>query len=116
MSESKNIKKTAVVGMGALGLLFGKKLTQELGKDNLRYVLNKARKRRYKENGIKINGESVSLGIIEENTKGDPADLVIFAVKGKDLQSALKSAENQIGLDTIIISVMNGLTSSPPVR
>jgi 2-dehydropantoate 2-reductase len=111
LSDSKTIKKVAIVGMGALGLLFGKKLTQNLGKDNVRYVLNKERKKRFEKNEIKINGELVSLGIIEEKTKGDPADLVIFAVKGKDIQSALKSAKNQIGIDTIIISVMNGITS-----
>jgi len=111
MEKPKAIKKVAIVGMGALGLLFGKKMTQNLGKDNVRYVVNKYRKKRFEESQIKINGESISLGIIEEKTKGYPSDLVIFAIKSKDIQSALKSAKNQIGIDTIIISVMNGITS-----
>lgn len=80
MEKPKAIKKVAIVGMGALGLLFGKKMTQNLGKDNVRYVVNKYRKKRFEESQIKINGESISLGIIEEKTKGYPSDLVLSLI------------------------------------
>ena len=47
--------------------------------------------------------------------EGDPADLVIIAVKGYDLPQAIEDIKNQVGPDTIILSVLNGVESEKQV-
>lgn len=106
-----SIKKVSIIGMGALGVLFGGILTKKLGKQNVDFVVNKDRKARFFKNGLTNNGEACDFNLVDEDEKGRPADLLIFAVKGVDLESAIDSARNKVSDNTIILSLLNGVTS-----
>lgn len=106
-----SIKKVSIIGMGALGVLFGGILTKKLGKQNVDFVVNKDRKARFFKYGLTSNGEACDFNLVDEDEKGRPADLLIFAVKGVDLESAIDSARNKVSDNTIILSLLNGVTS-----
>ena len=107
MSE---IKKTAIIGMGALGLLYGNKIKEEKGNDAVSFIVDEDRYLRYKDRHFSICNENKSFNIeLADNAK--PADLVIVAVKYNALESALNTMRNVVDDHTIIMSVMNGITS-----
>ncbi|MFA7533053.1 MAG: 2-dehydropantoate 2-reductase, partial [Tissierellaceae bacterium] len=53
--------------------------------------------------------------LVDEEEMGRPADLLIFAVKGVDLDSAINSAKNKVSENTIIISLLNGISSEESI-
>jgi len=105
------IEKVSIVGMGALGILFGGFLTKKIGKENVEFIANRDRIRKFQELGLTSNGKPCDFNLVDEEEKGKPADLLIFAVKAGDLESSIKTAKNKISDKTIIISLLNGITS-----
>lgn len=106
----KEIKKTAIIGMGALGLLYGSRIIENLGEDSVCFVADGDRVRRYRESSFTVNGQEKQFALVEAGA-AEPADLVIVAVKYNALPAALETMERCIGRDTTIISVMNGINS-----
>lgn len=104
------IENVSVVGMGALGILFGKYIQDKMGKESVSFVVNKNRMKKYVQQGIICNGERGSFNLIDEEIKKE-TDLLIIAVKATALDEAIKTAKNQVGENTIIISLLNGITS-----
>lgn len=104
------IENVSVVGMGALGILFGKYIQDKIGKESVSFVVNKNRMKKYVQQGIICNGERESFNLIDEEIKKE-TDLLIIAVKATALDEAIKTAKNQVGEKTIIISLLNGITS-----
>ena len=104
------IENESVVGMGALGILFGKYIQDKIGKESVSFVVNKNRMKKYVQQGIICNGERGSFNLIDEEIKKE-TDLLIIAVKATALDEAIKTAKNQVGEKTIIISLLNGITS-----
>ncbi len=106
------IKKTAIVGVGALGVLFGRQIAAALGKDAVCYVADKQRIERYQRDGVYCNGEKLDLCFIDRDDPAvSPADLLIFAVKYPAIQDAVEAARHLVGERTVIISLLNGITS-----
>lgn len=108
----KEIKTVAIVGMGALGLLFGHVIEEHLGPDTLCYLMDSSRYERHGSGTVTINGRSHRLPC-RRAEDAVPADLVIVAVKYPALQSALDTMEKAVGEDTVIISLLNGISSEP---
>lgn len=104
------INKTAIIGMGALGLLYGNQIQESLGKEAVSFVVDQDRYDRYQNRKFTICGEDKEFNI-ELSSEAKPADLVIVAVKYNALKSALDTMKNVIDEHTIILSVMNGITS-----
>jgi len=104
------INNVSIIGMGALGLMYGDVLTKALGKDAVSFVLNSERVKSYEGRRFTCNGEAKSFKTVSENEAAQ-ADLVIVAVKYNSLSSAIKTMKNCVGKDTIILSVLNGITS-----
>lgn len=104
------INKTAIVGMGALGLLYGNQIQEGLSSDAVSFIVDKDRYDRYKNREFSICGAKKNFNI-ELSDDAKPADLVIVAVKYNALESALDTMKNVIDDHTIIMSVMNGITS-----
>ncbi len=105
------INKVTIVGMGALGVMYGDFLTGKLGKECVEFVANKRRVSKYKEDGIFCNGKRCDFSVVDEDEKGSPADLLIFAVKSTGLEESIQTVRNKVSRDTIIISVLNGISS-----
>lgn len=106
----KEIKSAAIVGMGALGMLYAGLITDTAGSDAITFVAEPDRVEKYKNMKFSINGIPKKFTITDSRTC-TPADLVIVAVKYTALPSALETMANCIGPDTTIISVLNGITS-----
>ena len=105
------IQSVAIIGMGALGILYGDFLTGKLGREHVGFVVDEGRMARYSESVFTANSRPCDFRLIPAGQKGEPADLVIFAVKATALEQAMKDAANQIGENTVILSVLNGTTS-----
>lgn len=105
------INKITIVGMGALGVMYGDFLARRLGKECIEFVANETRINRFKEQGIFCNGEPCDFLLADEEETEKTADLLIFAVKATALEEAIHTVRNKVSEDTIIISLLNGISS-----
>lgn len=105
------IEHVAIVGMGALGVMYGNQLTNRLGRENVGFVADAARRQRYAGRTLTANGKPCDFRMIPSEETGHPADLVIFATKFMALEQAMEDAANQIDDHTILLSVLNGISS-----
>ena len=106
----KEIKKVAIVGLGALGMLYGTHIIRHRGQDAVSYVMDADRLARYKDAVYTVNGEVVDLPKVSKEEVGI-ADLVMVAVKYTGLSSAYDLIRACVGPETIVMSVMNGISS-----
>ncbi|CVI67806.1 2-dehydropantoate 2-reductase [Clostridiales bacterium CHKCI001] len=106
----KQIRAVAIIGLGAIGGVVAPGLEQALGHGNLRVVAGGKRKERL-ENGVIINNKVWKFSVIDPKESTTPADFVIFAVKNTQLKEAIEDARNQIGPNTIVMSLLNGVES-----
>lgn len=106
----KKIQHVSILGMGALGVLYGSHMARAMGLDHVTYVMDEARYEKYKESLVYCNGEEIHFRCIPDS-QARPADLLIVAVKSTGLDSALDVMKTSVGEDTVILSVMNGITS-----
>ena len=106
----KPIETVHIIGLGALGMLYGSVIEANLGPGHVSFVMDAARYDRHRNEEYKINKEPVSFLKIKSDDAA-PCDLVIVAVKYTDLDSALETMKNSVGEDTLILSVMNGITT-----
>ncbi|MTT31123.1 2-dehydropantoate 2-reductase [Terrilactibacillus sp. BCM23-1] len=107
--------KVAIIGLGAIGCTLLPYLKKEIQPSYLRIVAGGERKKRLETQGILINNEHYNLNVVSPETDMDPADLVIVAVKYNQLNQAIKDIKNQVGKNTIILSLMNGITSEEEI-
>jgi 2-dehydropantoate 2-reductase len=105
------IKTVSIIGLGALGVLFGHRLSGHMPHDDLRIIADPGRIAKYRSEGVFCNGEVCDFNYLVPGEKSSPADLLIFAVKFTGLKKAIEDAANQVGPDTIIISLLNGISS-----
>ena len=106
----KQIRQIAIVGMGALGLLYGEQVADALGYDAVSFLVDDQRFERYKEYVYTTNGRVMQFNMTR-SSEAKPVDLVIVATKSTGLESALDVMAPAVGKDTIIISVLNGISS-----
>lgn len=105
------IKTVTIIGLGALGILFGHQLSKKMPSGNLRILADKERIEKYKKTNIYCNGELCNFSYITPEVKMTPADLVLFTVKYSGLNAAIKAVQNQVGDNTVILSALNGISS-----
>ena len=102
------IQKVAVIGLGALGILFGHRIQERTPPGTLTVLADAARAARYGRDGVYVNGNMCSFHF---ETSGEPADLILFAVKFAGLEAAIETAKPSVGPNTIILSLLNGISS-----
>lgn len=110
----KEIKKVTLVGLGAIGTAYGSLLHDALN-ESFQVVASEERMKRYQEKGILINNQPYHFNYITPEAKTEPADLVIFAVKNAELPQAMNDVRHHIGSDTIILSLLNGISSEEEI-
>lgn len=106
----KQIETVHIIGLGALGMLYGSVIEANLGPGHVSFVMDADRYERHRNEEYRINKEPVSFHKIKSEN-ASPCDLVIVAVKYTDLDSALETMKNSVGEDTLILSVMNGIST-----
>lgn len=104
------INKVTFVGMGALGILYGSKLVENLGAENVCFLADGDRLARYQRDGAYCNGEKCDFRF-SDGKVGEEAELLLFAVKAPALEEAMELAAPCVGEDTVILSLLNGVTS-----
>ena len=72
------IKKVAIIGLGALGILFGAQIVQKIG-DDLTIIADQKRIKNYQNNGVFCNGMPCRFHY-KTPEQAEKVDLIIFAV------------------------------------
>ena len=96
--------------MGALGLMYADTIAKARGRESVSFVMNKERLQKYKDVVFTCNGEEKTFQM-RDCEEMEPVDLLIVAVKYNGLPDAMKDMRKCVGENTIIMSVMNGITS-----
>ncbi len=107
----KKIEKVTLIGLGAMGAYFAPSLEARLREGCFRVLAWGSRKERIEKEGVTINGVRHRFTMISPAEENDPADLVIIAVKYTGLEKALAEIKNQVGPDTLILPILNGVDS-----
>ena len=102
----------SLIGLGALGILYAHRLEQKPEVCTLTCIADKDRQKRYAQEGIFCNATPCHLTLVDpEEPPSRPTDLLIVAVKGTTLDSAIPDCRQHVGPGTVIISLLNGITS-----
>lgn len=101
----KNINNVLICGLGAIGSIYADKIK------NVKILVDKHRLKKYQDNPRTFNGKVMELDYILPECKDFKADLIIIATKYDGLNDAIKNIKNFVTEDTIIISLLNGVTS-----
>lgn len=115
MTKNREIKTVSIVGLGALGILFGHHLSKIMPRDNLRIIADQARVNRYNKDRIYCNNEECSFNFVLPDDKIGPSDLILFTVKNNNLDEAIEAVKNQVAPHTTIVSLLNGITSEDKI-
>lgn len=115
MEANIKMKKVTLIGLGAMGVFFAPKLDKYLGKDNFFVLAKGERKERLETRGVTVSGIRYRFNVITPDLQGDAADLIIMAVKDTGLDQAIYDIRNQVGANTQILCVMNGIDSEEKV-
>ena len=105
------IKNVIICGLGALGLTYANKLKNVC---NLKILANKERVEKYKENLPTLNNIPIKLDYILPEENWD-TDLIIISTKTTGLDSALEYIKNFVNKNTVIISLINGISSEEKI-
>ena len=103
------IRTSALIGLGALGILFGRKMP------GVQVIADEARIARYAAQPVVCNGEECRFSYVTP-AQGKPVDLLLVAVKATVLDQAIADMKNFVGPDTVILSVLNGITSEEHIE
>ena len=110
------MKNLIICGLGAVGMTYASKLGgKSRGKCNLKILVNEERLERYSKNKPVLNGVEQDFYYILPDDNFD-ADLIIIATKASGLDSAVKMIKNFVSSKTIILSLLNGISSEEVIR
>lgn len=106
----KEIKNVLLCGLGAIGTIYADKFQQHTP-DNFRVLVDELRKEKYLKNPVKFNGRELNFKYTLPSDNDFKADLIIIATKFTGLNDAIRNIKNFVTDDTIILSLLNGVTS-----
>lgn len=98
------IRTSALIGLGALGILFGRKMP------GVQVIADSQRAARYTAHPATCNGQPCPFSYCSPS-QGQPADLVLVTVKATGLEQAIRDIAPFVGPHTVILSLLNGITS-----
>ena len=106
----RDIKNVLICGIGAVGSIYADKI-QNYAPESLRVLVDEERYKRYIKNPIIFNGRELNFNYILPDDKSFKADLIIIATKYDGLHDVINNIENFVYDDTVILSLLNGVTS-----
>lgn len=123
------INTVAIIGMGALGLMYADHIVKntnntcssETGNadcntsDSVSFVMDSDRVQKYRDAVFTVNNQECTFKLISEE-EAAPVDLLIVAVKYTALPTIYESIRRCCDDHTIVMSVMNGITSENLIK
>lgn len=107
---ARTINKVYISGLGAIGSSYAAKL-YETDPELVTVIADRKRIERYCEQGVQVNGKSYPFRYLEQEITGETADLILIAVKQHQLDESIRAIRNFVGEKTIILSLLNGISS-----
>lgn len=123
------------IGAGALGVMYADYIQDHSQEASVYFVADQDRIERYTRDGFFCNGRRcefsylpagncaetankkvVSISKSREHSENITADLLFFCVKTYDLEDAIWAVRPYVKPETIVISVMNGISSEEIIR
>jgi len=104
------IKNVAMIGMGAIGTVYGSFLYKRYGSD-FAVIAGEKRNIELKSEGITLNNNTLYPLVLSPDKKDIKYDLIIFCVKNYQLDKAIDDVRNFVGENTIILTILNGITA-----
>ncbi len=108
------IESVAIVGRGAVGMLYGSIAEKNLGSGAVEFVMDDERFARHAGETPLVNGAPLRVPTVPAS-EAVPVDLVILTTKATGLGQALDTMEGLVGPETRIVSLLNGVTSEERV-
>lgn len=106
-----NPKNVMLIGAGAIGSFFAPKLLEAQGPGHFHIIADGERKKKLTEQGLNVNGQLHRFPILSPGDCGHTADLILIGVKSLSLEQALDDIAGFVGPDTIIMPLLNGVSS-----
>lgn len=100
----RDIENVLICGLGAIGSIYADKIK------GAKILVDSERLERYKKNPTTFNGKVMELDYILPDGEFK-ADLIIIATKYNGLADAVENIQNFVGENTLILSLLNGVTS-----
>jgi len=100
------INSVLIAGAGAIGLSTAETIFKS-SPGCVSILAKGERLERYQKNGLRVNGERLDIPL----SYGQSADLIIVASKFHHLDEVVRDIRPSVGKDTIILSVLNGISS-----
>jgi 2-dehydropantoate 2-reductase len=108
----RKIETVALIGLGAVGASYLSRISENIPMENIRVVASNDRAARVSA-GVVVNGVRYVFPLARPDDP--PADLMIFAVKNHHLDRAIVDAAPHAGEETIIMSLLNGVSSEAAI-
>jgi len=104
------IKRVYLIGLGAVGSAYAAKM-EEAEPGLVKVIVDEKRYASYQKHGVKVNGATYHFPLVTPDAAVEKADLILIAVKGYHLAEAAQAIKPFVGEETIILSLLNGITS-----
>ncbi len=104
------LRSVLICGAGAVGSMYAERL-QRMDPSAVGVLARGERRTRLEREGLQVNGRHFSVRCVDPAEHPAPAELVLVAVKHHHLPEAIQDLGGVVGGATILLSVMNGITS-----
>ena len=105
------ITNTLIAGAGAVGLTVAHQI-HSYNPNAVKILAKGERFERYSKNGLYVNDEKIDFNIVNADyTPEQYPELIIIACKNHHLETILEDMKNYVNQNTIILSLLNGITS-----
>lgn len=111
----KPASTVSILGAGAMGAVYASRF-YAMNPACVSVVAQGERYERLRRDGLIVNGKHVAVPVLAPEDTAPPSDLILVALKHRDLAASLDLLQNRVGDNTVILSVMNGLDSEAIIR
>jgi 2-dehydropantoate 2-reductase len=106
----RRLERVVICGVGAVGSAYAEKL-HDLDPAGLAVVAGGERRARLLREGLTVNGRRFEVRCVAPGEAAPPADLLLVGVKQHHLGAAIEDARGLVGERTIVLPLLNGITS-----
>jgi 2-dehydropantoate 2-reductase len=106
----RRLERVVICGAGAVGSSYAARL-HDVNPAGLAVIAGGARRARLEREGLTVNGRRLDPRYLAPGEPAPAADLLLVAVKQHHLAQAIEDVRAVVGAETIVVSLLNGITS-----